>query len=94
MSAPLKVKLGVARTVSAMVVEAMSAPEVPEMVTVSGPAIVAEDAAEKVTTCVPAVAPGAKLAVTPAGRPVAASVTAPVKPPREVTLIVLIDVAV
>ena len=74
-------------TVSAIVVDAVSAPEVPVTVTLASP-VVAPLAAVRVNTCVPLTLPGANDAETPIGKPVAASVTAPVKPPRFVTAIV------
>jgi hypothetical protein len=55
------------------------------MVTFTVPVVAVADAV-KVTTL------PAKLAVTPAGRPVAANVTAPLNPPMGVTVIVLVAV--
>ena len=67
--------------VIAIAVVAVTAPEVPVTVTVTGPASAAVLEAVSVRTCVPVTLPAAKVPVTPAGRPVTASVTAPVKPP-------------
>ncbi len=74
------VKLGGGVTVSAMVVEAVSAPDVPVMVTVTGPPTPADALAESVRALEPVAPLLAKEAVTPLGRPVAASVTLPVNP--------------
>ena len=73
---------------SAMVVDAVSAPDVPVMVTVAGPPTVAVLLAVKVNTLEPVVGLVAKLAVTPEGRPVEARVTEPVKPLAPVTVMV------
>ena len=74
--------------VSAIVVVAgINAPEVPVMVTVALP-WGAEALAVRVSTLVPVAGFGANAAVTPLGRPVAASVTLPVNPPASVTVIV------
>jgi len=66
-------------------------PLVPVMVTVVvlGPALAA---AVKVNVLVLVVDAGLKLAVTPAGRPLAVNATLPVKPPREATVTVLVAV--
>jgi hypothetical protein len=78
----LTVKFGVAEefTVRAMVVVAVRLPEVPVMVTVAAP-VVAVALAVSVSTLVPVVGFVPKAAVTPLGRPEAASVTLPVNPP-------------
>jgi hypothetical protein len=55
-------------TVRAMVVDAVSEPEAPAMVTVDVPTV-AVALAVKVSTLLPVVGLGAKVAVTPAGRP-------------------------
>jgi len=89
---PLNVNPGAAVTVSATVVDAVKAPEVPLMVTVTGPPTVAPLLADSVSTCVPATVPAAKIAVTPLGRPEAASATLPVNPPTLATVIVLVEV--
>jgi hypothetical protein len=81
------VKLGAAFTVSAMVAEAVSVPEVPVIVTVARP-VVAVLVAVNVRTLEPVAGFVPKLAVTPAGRPVAVKVTLPVKPLAAVTLTV------
>jgi hypothetical protein len=85
------VKLGDRFTVSAIVVEAVTLPEVPVIVTVDVP-VVAVAAAVNVTTLDPVAGFVPKLAVTPAGRPVAASVTLPVNPFAPVTLTVSVAV--
>jgi hypothetical protein len=65
---------------------------VPLTVTVAG-AVLAVAEAVKVTVLVAPVAEaGLKLALTPAGRPLADSATAPVKPPLRAMLIVLVAV--
>ena len=81
------VKLPAALTVSAMVVLAVSEPEVPLIVTVVVPAVAELDAA-KVTTLLPVVGFVPKLAVTPAGKLVAAKVTEPLKLLTSVTVTV------
>ena len=84
-------KSGVAAafTVNETVVVWLSVPEVPVTVTVAVP-VVAVELAVKVITLVPVVGFVPKLAVTPAGRPEAASVTEPVKPFRGFTVMVLL----
>lgn len=85
------VKLGVAvaLTVRATVVVAVRLPEVPVIVTVDVP-VVAVELAVKVSTLVPLVGFVPNAAVTPLGRPDAASVTLPVNPPASVTVMVLV----
>ena len=85
------VKLGGGVTVSAMVVDAVKVPEVPVMVTVTGPATVAVLLAVKVSRLEPVVGLVAKAAVTPLGSPLAARVTAPLKPPTSVTEMVSVS---
>jgi len=63
-----------------MVVEAVVQPEVPVMVTVAGP-IVAAPLAVNVSTLLVVAGFVPNDAVTPLGRPVAASFTLPVNPP-------------
>lgn len=70
-----------------MVVLAVVELEVPVIVTVAAP-VVAELLAVSVSTLLPVVGFVAKAAVTPLGRPDAASVTLPVNPPTSVTVIV------
>jgi len=85
------VKLGCGVTVRLMVVvSGVKAPEVPVMVTVVGPPVVAEPLAVSVSTLVPVVGFVAKPAVTPLGRPDAARVTLPENPLVGVTVIVLV----
>lgn len=87
---PLGPKVGSAVTVSETVVVALSEPEVPVTVTVTGPPNVAVLLADSVNIWVPAAVAAAKLAFTPVGNPVAASATVPVNPPRSATEIVLV----
>ena len=84
------VKLGCGVTVRLMVVVCVNALEVPVMVTVAGPPMVAEALAVRVSRLVPVVGLVAKPAVTPVGRPEAARVTLPVKPLVGLTVIVLV----
>ena len=81
------VKLGGRLTVSAIVVDAVRLPEVPVIVTVATP-VVAVLLAVNVIPLDPVVGLVAKFAVTPLGKPVAASVTLPVNPlaPVKVTI--------
>ena len=74
-------------TVREMVVDAVRLPDVPLMVTVAMP-VVAELLAVSVMTLVPVVGLVANAAVTPLGRPVAASVTLPLNPFAPVTVMV------
>lgn len=75
----VKFALAAELTVSAMVVLALSVPEVPVMVTVAVP-VVAELLAVRVSRLVPVVGFVPNVAVTPLGRPDADSVTLPVNP--------------
>jgi len=78
-----------ATTVSATVVDAVSAPEAPLIVTVTEPPSVAELVAVSVSTLEPVVVGlGLNEAVIPLGRPVADSVTPPVNPYAGVTVMV------
>jgi hypothetical protein len=79
-------------TVSAMLVAAVTLPEVPEMVTVEVPAA-AELLAVRVSTLLPVVGLVAKPAVTPLGRPDAARVMLPVNPPVSATVMVSVPLA-
>ena len=85
------VKFGVAveLTVRASVVFAVRLPDVPVMVTVDVP-VVAVLLAVSVSTLVPVVGFVPNAAVTPLGRPDAASVTLPANPFTSVTLMVLV----
>ena len=76
----MKFGVAVAFTVSAIVVVAVRLPEVPVIVTVDVP-VVAVLLAVNVNTLVPVVGFVPNAAVTPLGRPDAASVTLPVNPP-------------
>src|SRR6476660_5606427 len=82
---PVVVPVGL--TVSAMVVLLVVLPDVPVMVTVAAP-VVAVLVAVSVSTLRPVVGFVPNAAVTPLGRPDAASVTLPVNPPTSVTMIV------
>jgi len=85
----VRVKVGGATTVSAIVVVSVSVPEVPVMVTVTGPPTVAVLEAVKVSTLVLAVVGlGLKLAVTPLGCPLAERVTPEANPLAGVTVMV------
>lgn len=87
-----RVKLGGRFTVSASVVEAVRLPEVPDIVMVAVPVVTVLDAVS-VSTLEPVAGLVPKLAVTPLGKPVAVSVTLPVKPLAPVTLIVSVTLA-
>ncbi len=89
-----RVKLGVssALTVSETVVLAVRLPEVPVMVTVDAP-VVAVELAVNVSALEPVVGFVPKDAVTPLGKPDAASVTLPENPPAGSTAIVLVPAA-
>src|SRR6202451_2920042 len=76
-------------TVSASLVVAVKLPEVPVIVTVDVP-VVAVALAVSVSTLVPVVGFVPNAAVTPLGKPDAASVTLPVNPPTSVTVMVLV----
>jgi len=82
------VKLGGGVTVRAIVVDSVRAPEVPLTTTFTGPPRVAVLLAVSVSTLVLVAGLVAKLAVTPLGRPAAASVTLPVNPPTSVMVMV------
>ena len=83
-------KLGADATVSAIVVEAVSVPDTPLTVTVTGPPTVAVLFAVSVSTLEPVAGFVANAAVTPLGRPLADSVTLPLNPFAPVTEIVLV----
>ena len=84
--------VGDALTVSAMVVVAVRLPEVPVMVTVAVP-VVAVELAVRLSVLVLVVGFVLNVAVTPLGKPDAASVTLPENPPTSVTVIVLVPAA-
>src|SRR5580658_7023189 len=88
-AAIVKFGLAVALTVSARLVVAVRLPEVPVMVTVAAP-VVAVALAVSVSTLVPVVGLVPNAAVTPLGRPDAASVTLPLNPSTSVTEMVLV----
>jgi hypothetical protein len=85
------VKSGVS-TVSATVVVWTRLPDVPVTVMVAGPAVAVLDAVS-VNMLVPVVLDGLNDAVTPAGRPLATRLTAPLKPFRSVTATTLLPLA-
>ncbi len=78
---------------SATVVVAVRAPEVPVIVTVVGPPVAVEPLAVSVRVLVAAVGFGLNPAVTPLGRPDAVRLTLPVNPPTSVTVMVLVPPA-
>jgi hypothetical protein len=78
-------------TVNERVVVAFRLPEVPVIVTVTGP-VVAVPLAVKVSTLFPVVGLAPNAAVTPLGNPDAASVTLPVNPSTSVTVIASVAV--
>jgi hypothetical protein len=82
------VKLGGGFTVTAIVVDAVSVPEVPVIVTITGPPSVAVLLAVSVIVLELVVGFGENDAVTPLGNPVAASMTLPANPPAPVKVIV------
>jgi len=86
---PLNENVGAAVTVRAMVVVAVSAPEIPLIVTVTGPPMAAVLLAVIVNTLEPVPGLGANAAVTPLGRPVAESATLLANPPTPITETVL-----
>ena len=75
----VRVKLGPGLTVKATVVDAVRLPEVPVMVTVAAP-VVAVLLAVSVSVLLPVVGLVPNTAVTPLGKPEAASITLPVNP--------------
>jgi hypothetical protein len=81
------VKLAAGLTVSVIVVVAVTVPDVPVIVTVAAPVVVVL-LAVSVSTLLPVVGFVPNAAVTPLGKPDAASVTLPVKPPTSVTVMV------
>lgn len=85
----MKLAVADAATVTVTVVLAVKLPDVPWMVTVAKPAAAVALAAS-VSVLVPVAGFGEKVAVTPLGRPVALSVTLPVKPSAPVTVMVVV----
>ena len=83
----VKLPVAAALTVSAMVVVAVKAPEVPVMVTVAAP-VVAVLLAVSVSALLPVVGLVPNPAVTPLGNPEAARVTLPANGLTSVTVIV------
>ena len=87
-AAGASVKVGAAVTVSAMVVVAVSEPDVPVIVTVVGPPTVAVPVAVSVNTLDPVAGFVPNDAVTPLGKPLAERVTLPENPFAPDTVIV------
>jgi hypothetical protein len=85
----VKFAVPLAFTVRVSVVDACRLPEVPVIVTVEVP-VVAVPLAVRVNVLVEVVGFGLNCAVTPLGRPDAASVTLPLNPPMSVTVMVLV----
>ena len=83
-------KLGAGLTVKLTVVVWLKLPDVPVMVTVVGPPVVAVLLAVKVNVLEPVVLVGLKLAVTPDGKPEADKATLPLKPLVGFTVMVLV----
>ena len=79
-------------TVRLIAVVWTSEPLVPVTVTVANPTAAVLDAVRVRDELFPVLESGLKAAETPVGRPVAANVTDPVKPPARVILIVLVPV--
>lgn len=84
--------VGFVLTVRLIVVLAVVLPEVPVMVTATGPPVVAVLLAVRVSTLVPVAGLAPNAAVTPLGKPDAARVTLPVNPPTSVTVMVSVAV--
>ena len=82
------VKVGEAFTVSATVVDAVSDPEIPLIVTVTGPPTVAALAAVRVRTLDPVAGFVPNDAITPPGNPLAEKVTLPENPFDGLTVMV------
>jgi hypothetical protein len=82
-----------ALTVRLMGILCVKPPPAPVIVTVAGPVVAVLDAAKVRALAFPVVEVGLKLAVTPAGNPLALNATLPVKPPVRVIVIVLIPLA-
>jgi hypothetical protein len=85
----VRLKLGAGVTVRLIVAVLVRLPELPVTVTVAVP-VVADALALSVSTLVSATVPFAKEAVTPAGKPEAASATVPLKPFTPLTVIVVV----
>jgi hypothetical protein len=91
-AAMVKFGLAAAVTVSETVVVAVRLPDVPVMVTVAVP-VVAVELAVRLSVLVLVVGFVLNEAVTPLGKPEAASVTLPENPPASVTVMVLVPAA-
>jgi hypothetical protein len=68
-------------------------PPIPVKVTAAAPSVAVLDAVRVITLLPPVAGLGLKLAVTPAGNPLALNVTPPVNPPLRVIAIVLVPLA-
>jgi hypothetical protein len=87
------VNMGCGVMLREMLVDSVSVPEVPVIVTVTGVDVTwTEELACKVSNSVPEEVPWVNVGVTPLGKPVAESVIFPAKPPASVTVIVLVPV--
>jgi len=80
-------------TVKAIATVWLRLPLVPVTVTVAAPVAALLDAARVSVVLLPVVGVGLKLAVTPAGKPLAVNPTLPVNPPVRVIVIVLVPLA-
>lgn len=87
-----RVKFGGGFTVRESVVELDRFPDEPVMVTVAAP-VVAVPLAVSVSVLVPVVPAGLNEAVTPLGKPEADKLTAPLKPPCGLTVMLLVPLA-
>jgi hypothetical protein len=89
----VKSGVGGALTVRLMGILCVKPPLTPVIVTVACPVVAVFDAAKVRALAFPVVEAGLKLAVTPAGNPLALNATLPVNPPVRVIVIVLIPLA-
>ena len=89
----MKSGVGGALTVRLMGILCVRPPPAPVIVTVACPVVAVFDAAKVRALAFPVVEGGLKLAVTPAGNPLALNATLSVKPPVRVMVIVTIPLA-
>src|SRR5262249_57169122 len=80
-------------TVRPMATVRVKPPPVPVTVTVAGPVVAVPDAVKVNVVLFPVVEAGEKLAVTPAGSPLALKATLPVNPPVRAMVSVLVTLA-
>jgi hypothetical protein len=92
LAASEKSGVGCELTVRLIVVARVSPPPAPVMVTAAGPSVAVAEALKVTVLLVPVAEAGAKLAVTPVGKPPALNATPPVKPPVRVIVIALVAV--